>query len=215
MQLETTIPNREQTLPEAMSAPPDSPRRQDAQDAQKQLLARCARGDQEALSALYDRHARILLSLIRRVVGKPEEAEEILQDVFLYAWNRASDYDPKRSSVTTWLVLIARSRAIDRYRQARGFQKMLDHVETESPSHAPPGAAASVLDTQRRQRLQAAMNDLPGEQKYVLEAAYFEGLTQAEIAQNAGIPVGTVKTRTHLAIRKLRSALASEISDLI
>lgn len=215
MQLEATIATREQILPEVMSTPADSPRCHDAQDAQKQLLARCARGDHEALSALYDRHSRILLSLIRRVVGKPEEAEEILQDVFLYAWNRASDYDPRRSSVATWLVVIARSRAIDRYRQARSFQKALDHVETESPSHAPPRAAASVLDTQRRQRLRAAMNDLPGEQRYVLEAAYFEGLTQAEIARNAGIPIGTVKTRTHLAMRKLRGALAPEISDLI
>lgn len=215
MQLEARPATGREPPPATLPAAAGTAERRESTDEQKGVLSRCADGDPEALSALYDRHAGLLLALIRRIVGSAEEAEEILQDVFLYVWNRACDYDPRRSSVATWLVLIARSRAIDRYRRSRGFQKVLAHVETESPSHAPPRAPATMLDAQRRRRVKAAMRDLPPEQRQVLELAYFKGMTQAEIAGSTGVPVGTVKTRTMLAMRKLRAALAPEVSDLL
>lgn len=174
----------------------------------------------EALAELYDRHAPNLLALARRILAGSSDAsnaEEVLQEVFLHVWNNAGRYDPARSSVSTWLVLITRSRAIDRLRSRKVVERVHEaaHLENPSADHASPEGVESVFIRERRQRVKSELDKLPPEQKQVLEMAFYEGLSQTEIADRAGLPLGTVKTRTLLAMKKLRSALRTEIRELL
>jgi RNA polymerase sigma-70 factor (ECF subfamily) len=185
-------------------------------DEDRLVVHRITQGDQAALSELYDRFAGLLLALARRVLHNDQDAEEILQEVFLQVWHQAGRYDPSRSSVSTWLVLITRSRSIDRLRSRQVKDRTLQNLQQENPNrHASPEGPGSVLWTQRRQRLRHAMQDLPLEQQQILQLAFFKGLTQSEIANSTGIPLGTVKTRTLLAMKKLRKALAADLQDLL
>lgn len=173
----------------------------------------------QALADLYDRHAPTLLALARRILnnaGGMSDAEEILQEVFLHVWNNAARYDAGRSSVSTWLVLITRSRAIDRLRNRKVVERVHEAAHQEDPvGHASPEGVESVLFRERRQRVKSELDKLPPEQKQVLEMAFYEGLSQSEIAERAGLPLGTVKTRTLLAMKKLRGALRSDIRELL
>lgn len=180
------------------------------------LVARVAAGDERALAELYDRHATVLLGLARRVLGDTADAEEVLQEVFVHAWSRAGSYDPGRSSVATWLALVARSRAIDRLRSRRSFDRTVEGARQQSPpGHESPRAASVVLAHERGARVAAALAELPPEQRQVIEMAYYGGLSQTEIAGATGIPLGTVKTRTLLAMKKLRAALAADVEELL
>ena len=170
----------------------------------------------EALADLYDRHALTLLALARRILGAAADAEEVLQEVFLHVWNNAARYDAGRSSVSTWLVLITRSRAIDRLRNRKVVERVHEAAHQEDPAgHASPEGVESVFSRERRQRVKSELDRLPPEQKQVLEMAFYEGLSQSEIADRAGLPLGTVKTRTLLAMKKLRGALRSDIRELL
>jgi RNA polymerase sigma-70 factor (ECF subfamily) len=171
----------------------------------------------EALAELYDRHAPGLLALARRILAGSSDAEEVLQEVFLHVWNNAGRYDAARSSVSTWLVLITRSRGIDRLRSRKVVERVHEAAHQEDPSadHASPEGLESVFIRERRQRVKSELDRLPPEQRQVLEMAFYEGLSQTEIAERAGLPLGTVKTRTLLAMKKLRSALRSEIRELL
>lgn len=169
----------------------------------------------EALSELYDRHAPTLLALARRILAGSSDAEEILQEVFLHVWNNAGKYDAARSSVSTWLVLITRSRAIDRLRSRKVVERVHEAAHQEPAPDASPEAVESVLLRERRQRVKAELDKLPPEQRQVVEMAFYEGLSQSEIADRTGQPLGTVKTRTLLAMKKLRGALRSDIRELL
>ena len=199
--------NHPQSQPDVDApAPPEDP----------DLLRRIARRDESALAELYDRYSGLLLALSRRILIDAAEAEEILQEVFLQVWNQAERYDRGRSSVSTWLVLITRSRSIDRLRSRQVKDRTLQSLKQEKPDqHTSPEGMGSVLLSQRRRRLRQEMQELPVEQRQVLEHAFFKGMTQSEIAQSTGIPLGTVKTRTLLAMKKLRRALRAEIRDLL
>ena len=180
------------------------------------LVAAVAAGDAAALSLLYDRFSGMLMGLAHRILGDAADAEEILQEAFLQAWRQAGRYDPKRSSVSTWLVLITRSRAIDRLRSRKVKDRTLLGVRQEKKgSHTSPEGVADVLRDERGRRLRREMALLPSEQREVLEMAFFRGMTQSEIARRTGIPLGTVKTRSLLAMRKLRKALSEEIEELL
>src|ERR1700720_3994908 len=175
----------------------------------------------EALAELYDRFAPTLLALARRVLDNHADAEEVLQEVFIQVWNRGERYDPARSSVSTWLVLIARSRAIDRLRTheatahaAIGAIGAIGASGVREP-HTSPEALENVFIHERHERVHREMAALPAEQRQVLEMAFYQGLTQSEIAAKAGLPLGTVKTRTLLAMKKLRNALRPEIRQLL
>ncbi len=182
----------------------------------RRLLEEIVARRPEALSTLYDRYSGLLLALAHRVLGDLSEAEEILQEAFLQVWNQASRYDPARSSVSTWLVLITRSRAIDRLRSRRVAERTVAAAEKEDRrAHASPEALGTVLRQERRGRLRQEMGRLPPEQRQVLELAFYRGMTQSEIASETGIPLGTVKTRTLLAIKKLRKALEGELEELL
>lgn len=195
------------------SAPPD-PVARAAED--RQLVARLAGGDAEALSRLYDRYASMLLALAIRVLEDRAESEEVLQEVMLQAWRQAGRYDPQRSSVSTWLVMMARSRAIDRIRSRKVIDRTLAAAQREETrTHESPQGGRNVLNQERAARLRDELARLPVEQRRVLELAFFGGMTQREIAAETEIPLGTVKTRTLLAMKKLRDALRDELGDLL
>jgi RNA polymerase sigma-70 factor (ECF subfamily) len=171
----------------------------------------------EALAALYERHAPHLLALARRILGGVGEAEDVVQEVFVHVWNHASRYDSSRSSVSTWLVLITRSRAIDRLRHRQVVDRAHEAAGRDVPpeEHASPDGVENVLLRERRERVRRELENLPPEQRQVLEMAFYQGLSQTEIAGRADLPLGTVKTRTLLAMKKLRSALRAEIRQLL
>ncbi len=182
----------------------------------KELVRAIVERKQEAVAELYDRFSSLLMALAYRVLGNAQDAEEILQETFLQVWNQAARYDPSRSSVSTWLVLITRSRAIDRLRSRQVQQRTVTAAQQEKPtSHTSPTGVGDVLLQERQKRLGEEMSQLPPEQRQVLELAFFGGSTQSEIAEQTGIPLGTVKTRTLLAMKKLRAALREEIGDLL
>jgi RNA polymerase sigma-70 factor (ECF subfamily) len=170
----------------------------------------------EALSELYRRYASTLLALGKRILGSVQEGEEILQEVFLHIWNHSDRYDSARSSVSTWLVLICRSRAIDRLRNRKVVERTHEASSAASPKEdASPEGPDAVLFRERRERVREELEQLPEEQRQVLEMAFYQGLSQTEIAQVAALPLGTVKTRTLLAMKKLRNALRHEIRQLL
>lgn len=180
------------------------------------IVRRMVNGEPAALAELYDRYSPLLLALTRRILGPSGEAEEALQETFLQAWNQAERYDSGRSSVSTWLILIARTRALDRLRGRGARERTAQAAAAEPP--APDTSWSlddNVLHRERRQRVQRALADLPEEQRRVLELAFYEGLSQSEIATRTNTPLGTVKTRALLAMRKLRNALRSEIRELM
>jgi RNA polymerase sigma-70 factor (ECF subfamily) len=180
------------------------------------LVQRIADRQPEALAELYDRYAGMLLALTTRILGNQAEGEDVVQDVLLQVWHRARSYDTARSSVSTWLVLLARSRAIDRLRTRKVGERTAQAAQAENPrTHTSPKGPEDVLFRERRERVRRELDALPAEQRQVLELAFYEGLTQVEIADRTSIPLGTVKTRTLLAMKKLRAALREEIRELL
>lgn len=180
------------------------------------IVRRLAEGDTEALSELFRRYSGMLLGLATKILGDPSDGEEVLQEVFLQVWKQARRYDGKRSSVSTWLVLITRSRSIDRLRSRRVKERTAVDANRENPRrHESPEGMGNVFMQERRRRLDEALEDLPSEQREVLEMAFYGGLTQSEIAETTTTPLGTVKTRTLLAMKKLRKALQNDIKDLL
>jgi RNA polymerase sigma-70 factor (ECF subfamily) len=181
-----------------------------------ELVQRIADSRPEALAELYDRYAPLLLALTRRILGTAADAEEVVQETLLQVWSQAGRYDPRRSSVPTWLVLLARSRAIDLLRSRRVRERAVEAAVDETPQrHASPDGPGAVWSKERRSRVREALVELPAEQREVLEQAFFHGWSQREIAERTGIPLGTVKTRTLLAMRKLRQILREEARELL
>jgi RNA polymerase sigma-70 factor, ECF subfamily len=170
----------------------------------------------EALSALYDRYARLVFGLALQSVGDRATAEEITQDVFLRVWQRAGQYRPERGKVTTWLTGITRHRAIDQLRRdgARPPQPRADwaapFVEATMAEDTAGNPEQSVALAMEREQVHRALGTLPDEQKQVLALAYFQGLSQSQIAAALDLPLGTVKTRIRLAMQKLRVVLAAD-----
>ena len=162
------------------------------------LLNGLLAGDRDCLAALYDRHASVLLAVGRRILGDRREAEDLLHDVFLEAWQKATDYDEQRGSVRAWLILRMRSRALDR-RKAAVFSRRADAPSDEAAS---PDDATLAPD---RERVRRALHALPVEQRQVLELGYFEGLSSSEIAARLEAPIGTIKSRVAAALAKLRA----------
>lgn len=170
----------------------------------------------EALAELYDRFAPLLLAITRRILGNSSDAEEVLQESFLQAWNQADRYDSARSSVSTWLVMLARSRALDRLRQRQSRERVAAAADAEPKAPDASGRLdENVLIRERRNRIRQALAGLPQEQKQVLELSFYEGLSQTEIAERTATPLGTVKTRALLAMKKLRRDLRDEIRELM
>ena len=168
------------------------------------LVARAAKGDTAALACLYDSHVPVMMALARRILGSHSEAEDLVHDVFLEAWDRASAYDPERGSVRAWLALRTRSRAIDR-RKSAGVSRT-QPISTLAPGDEPAGSI-DVSAAPDHARVRRFLSELPDDQRDVLLLGYFDGLSSSEIAERVNIPVGTVKSRVAAALAKLRSAL--------
>ncbi|HXJ84337.1 MAG TPA: sigma-70 family RNA polymerase sigma factor [Candidatus Methylomirabilis sp.] len=171
------------------------------------LVARIARGDREAFSRLYDAYAGPAFGLIRRVLRDPEASKDVLQEVFWQVWREAARYDPGRASPEAWILMRAKSRAIDRLRSMRRRDRTFVTAVDDSVARAaetgddPPALVAD------RGLVERGLDRLPDAQRRVIELAFFEGLTQSEIAARLGEPLGTVKTRARLGLERLRSLL--------
>lgn len=172
------------------------------------LLAAIARGEESSLRALYDRYASILLGVVLRILRSRTEAEDVLQDVFLQTWQRAADYDPARGRPFLWLSMIARSRALDRLRSL-GLRERVASDAGKEPVADVAEAADDVARAEEGEIVRKVLEEIPESQREALLLAYFEGLTQTEIAARTGKPLGTVKTHTRLGLLKLRDRLAA------
>jgi RNA polymerase sigma-70 factor (ECF subfamily) len=168
------------------------------------LLARIAERDPAAISSLYDRHARMLYSLIVRILRDRAEAEDVLQDVFVRAWTRVETYNRDLGSPLAWLIRIARNRAIDRLRARDVRERSAEDVPKPEPIETPEASAAL---SERQRAVKRALDVLTPEQRRLIETAYFRGLSQSELAAEFGLPLGTVKTRIRTGMQALRRAL--------
>ena len=174
----------------------------------RSLVAGIERRDSDALAALYDRYAARLMALASRIVTDSSQAEEVLQDVFLHVWRSAATYDPARGPVLAWLLILTRSRAIDRVRSRRaGWRAGLRALDDVAEPHSSEDVEADSGAREWEALCRAAIAELPPDQHRALELAYFEGLTQEEIAEKTGSPLGTVKTRVRLGLLKLRERM--------
>jgi RNA polymerase sigma-70 factor (ECF subfamily) len=171
------------------------------------LVRAMARGDRDALARLYDRYAPILIAVGVQLLGSRTHGEDLAHDVFLEALKHAGEYDPRRGSVRTWLVMRCRSRAIDR-RRAAGWSRAVP-LDGERQVEAGGGDEDPALGSDRA-AVRRALDELPEEQKRVIELGYFEGLSSSEIAEKLAAPIGTVKSRVAAALAKLRAVLGGK-----
>ena len=184
------------------------------------LIGRAAAGDARALEVLYDRYSRVVFSFALRILGDRQLAEELLQEVFFRAWQQGSAFSASRGTFVTWLLSITHNMAIDEVRKRRRRPQKADSEEPESvlDAMADTGAGADVEDEvwlgALRDTITSALDGLPAPQREAIELAYYQGLTQREIAERLGEPLGTIKTRMRLGIQKLRDALAGSEVDL-
>ena len=198
---------------------PNGPRGPDGSaDADVELVRRMQAGDEQALGAFYDRWFPVVSGVVARILRLDGDVEDVIEETFWQAWRQADRFVSDRGSVQTWLLTIARSRALDRLRAAkRRREESLDEpgtLDSALPAlhDAPPSSASDpslgVEHAERRRLVLKALADLPEEQRQALELGYFGGLSQTEIAEQTGQPLGTVKTRMRLAMQKLRERLA-------
>jgi RNA polymerase sigma-70 factor (ECF subfamily) len=175
------------------------------------LIARIAEGDRDAFSRFYDAFAGTALSLIRRVLRDPAPSEEVLQDVFWQVWKEAPQYDPRRGSPIAWVMMRAKARAIDKLRSIRRREQTFVMPVNEAVARQDDGGVpTAAMAVEGRGFVQNALARLPEAQRRVIEMAFFEGLTQSEIAARLGEPLGTVKTRARLGLERLRTVLRAE-----
>ena len=175
------------------------------------LLGLVVRRDKEALSQLYDRFVRQVYSLAIRMVENQGLAEEITQDVFMTVWTRGGTYRSERGPFSAWLLSIAHNRCIDELRRRRRRAKVptidIDDMRVD-PSGSPDEVLDAVFNRLDRQTIMEALSHLPPLQRQVIMMAYFQGLTQSEISEVLGTPLGTVKTRMRLGLQKMRDLLS-------
>lgn len=180
----------------------------------EQLMTRLAMRDIKAFEVLYDRYGTLVYSTALRVVGDPQLAEDIAQEVFLRIWRRPDHYVSQRGRFATWLLSVARNGAVDHVRtrgRRRRHETAGEELERELPAREGQDPALMAQLADERQKVRRALASLPLEQRRVIEMAYYGGYTQQEIAAMLSQPLGTVKTRIRLGMQKLRATLAPEM----
>jgi len=179
-------------------------------EVDRQLILAVADGSSDALGRLYDGYVATVFGLARRIVSRLEDAEEVVQDVFTQVWRDAGRYRDERASVAGWIVMLARTRAIDRLR-ARRARPDGDHGVEAGPALGLQAAGDSpetfAISQQQAESVKRTLATLPESQRTLIEMAYYRGLTHTEIAAETGVPLGTVKTRIRAAMETLRDVL--------
>lgn len=172
------------------------------------LIMKMMAGDEDALSIIYDRYSAMLFGMLMRILKDQQAAEEVLQDMFLQLWRNAGQFDAGRGSLAAWLLVIGRNRAISRLR-SRANREVLEEKEDAYANTfvSSQNVEDEVSRTELMEILKAALAQLPVEQRLAVELAYFEGMTQSEIATKTGSPLGTVKTRVRAAMQSLKQIL--------
>jgi RNA polymerase sigma-70 factor (ECF subfamily) len=197
-----------------------------------ELMARVGTGDQQAFAAVYDRHAQTLYGAVMRYLRDPAAAEDVLQETFVALWTRSGSYSPATGSLISWLLTIARNRAIDRLRAA-SRRPMVVGISPPSSDGSesdlegmlalgqPVGSSATAEEPEDfaerrwiRAVVRTAIDGMPEDERRALELAYDDQLTQSEIAERLGWPIGTVKTRTRRALTRMRGILEG-VPDLL
>jgi RNA polymerase sigma-70 factor (ECF subfamily) len=175
-------------------------------------MARLQRRDPQALAELYDRYGQLVFRLILRMVRDNGIAEDLVQETFLRVWNRIGGFDSDRGAVGPWLLAVARNRAIDYLRsRSRRTESTVELNETEHPELFA-GLSGDVLNFDLVRQVRRALDQLDAQQRQAIELAYFEGMSQTEIAERMGQPLGTIKTWTRRAIQQMRAALGGTVS---
>jgi len=181
-------------------------------DEDRRIMERMQSGDKSAVSDLYQRYNKVLFGLILTVVKNREEAEDVLQDVFVQAWEKASQFDSTRGNVYSFLVTMARNKAIDRIRSRRyRKEKQEDQIINDftlDPEDGDFNPEENAELNDRAVRVRRALKNLDEKEREVLYVAYFQGLSQSEIAEQMDIPLGTVKYRMRQGMIKLRDSLS-------
>ena len=179
----------------------------------RELVHRLGAGDDTALEELYARYGGRCFALARRILNDPQLAEDVVQQVFLALW-QGSGYDPSRGAVSTWLLSVTHHKSVDSVRRESNRRGRLASeqvlLETAAAGHGPEDEAWAAL---RAERTRDGLRGLPAEQREVLLLAYYGGYTQREIAEMTGLPLGTVKSRTLAAMRKLRDVLGTDVGE--
>jgi RNA polymerase sigma-70 factor (ECF subfamily) len=180
---------------------------------EKALIARLQRRDPQALAELYDRYGKMAYSLVLRAVRDRATAEDLVQETFFRVWNRVHSVDSEKGAIGPWLLAIARHCAIDYLRSSAGRQR--NAVELDESGHAPLYRAmeAEILISDQARRVKVAMDKLAPNYRTVMELAYFEGLSQSEMAAKLGQPLGTIKTWVRTALQSLRDELGVAASS--
>ena len=193
--------SRPDTLPAMEAAPSDV-----------QLVVRCANGDEGALAELYDLFGRAAYALALRIVRDASQAEDVVQEAFLDLWRGAARFDPSRSRPASYLLTFVHRRAVDLVRREQARPQRGGGVEDIAERPGAEDVAGSLVAREQGATVRTALAELPAPQRQVLELAYFKGLSQSEIADHLGEPLGTVKSRTHVALSRLRELLGESFS---
>jgi RNA polymerase sigma-70 factor (ECF subfamily) len=179
-------------------------RRQHLLSADEDLISFVGQGDAEAFTTLYDRHSHAAFSLAYRMMGDRQASEDLAQDAFLKLWRSATSYRPERGSVRTWLLSIVRNRGIDQIRSRASRRRTEERIEASAPRSQPSEAFAETLRNSQRDQVREALDTLPPEQLKILELAYFSGYTHLQISELVDVPLGTIKGRMRLGLKKMR-----------
>jgi len=179
-------------------------RRQHLLLADEDLISFVGQGDAEAFATLYDRHSRAAFSLAYRMMGERQASEDLAQDAFLKLWCSATSYRPERGSVRTWILSIVRNRGIDQIRSQASRRRTQEEIEASAPRSQPSEAFAETWRNSQREQVREALGTLPPEQLKILELAYFSGYTHLQISELVDVPLGTIKGRMQLGLKKMR-----------
>jgi len=171
------------------------------------LLSRIAQGDEDAFTLFYDQFAHGLYSLVFRILNDARETEDVLQEGFTQIWKKAATYDGNRSSAFTWAVMIMRNKAIDHIRSRQRQARVVEEAALASPDEPDVQEDDGVFQNEKKVIVRAALEKIPEEQRQAIQLAFFSGLTQMQIAEKLGEPLGTVKARIRRGLLKLRDSM--------
>jgi RNA polymerase sigma-70 factor, ECF subfamily len=177
----------------------------------EQLMAAIQGRDESALATLYKRHTALIRTIVSRVINNDTDTDDLLQEIFCEVWRQAEHYSEDKGKALGWIVTLARRRAIDKLRKKQAYQRAEDRLRDETErapfEHTQHGADEEAASSDRAEILQRVIHTLPAPQREALTYAFYRGMSQREIATQTGIPLGTIKTRLELAVRKVRSAI--------